>query len=108
MTGLHAREWRLTVDGNETTVIYEPAENERAVFVCAHGAGGHMRDGSMESVARALRAPSMLSAARAHSEHAGPGIGVVRFNFLYKEQGSRRPDPMPRLRQSMTAVVEHA
>jgi predicted alpha/beta-hydrolase family hydrolase len=34
------------------------------------------------------------------------GIGVVRFNFLYKEKGSGRPDPMPRLKECVTAVVE--
>lgn len=33
------------------------------------------------------------------------GIGVVRFNFLYKEKGSGRPDPMPRLKDCLTAVV---
>ena len=33
------------------------------------------------------------------------GIGVVRFNFLYKEKGSGRPDPMPRLKECVTAVV---
>ena len=33
------------------------------------------------------------------------GIGVVRFNFLYKEKGSGRPDPMPRLKECVTAVI---
>ena len=33
------------------------------------------------------------------------GIGVVRFNFLYKEKKSGRPDPMPRLKECVTAVV---
>ena len=87
-----SREWRIPVDGDETTALYEPAENERAVFVCAHGAGGHMRDRSMESLARVLRER---------------GLSIVRFNFLYREHGSRRPDPMPRLKQCMTAVIEH-
>jgi len=35
----------------------------------------------------------------------GRGIDVVRFNFLYTERGSRRPDPMPRLRECYEAVV---
>jgi predicted alpha/beta-hydrolase family hydrolase len=34
------------------------------------------------------------------------GIEVVRFNFDYRERGSRRPDPMPKLRERYTAVVE--
>jgi predicted alpha/beta-hydrolase family hydrolase len=39
------------------------------------------------------------NALRAH------GIGVVRFNFLYKEKKSGRPDPMPRLEECFSAVV---
>jgi len=33
------------------------------------------------------------------------GVGVVRFNFLYKEKKSGRPDPMPRLKECLTAVI---
>ena len=33
------------------------------------------------------------------------GMDVVRFNFLYKERGSGRPDPMPRLQETVAAVV---
>ena len=33
------------------------------------------------------------------------GLGVVRFNFLYKEKKSGRPDAMPRLKECITAVV---
>jgi predicted alpha/beta-hydrolase family hydrolase len=33
------------------------------------------------------------------------GLGVVRFNFLYRAQGSGRPDPMPRLLACYEAVV---
>src|SRR5712671_684120 len=36
------------------------------------------------------------------------GLHVVRFNFLYKEKGSRRPDPMPRLKECIAAVTAHA
>ena len=34
------------------------------------------------------------------------GLEVVRFNFAYRERGSRRPDPMPKLRERYAAVVE--
>ena len=34
------------------------------------------------------------------------GIEVVRFNFAYRERGSRRPDPMPELRARYAAVVD--
>jgi len=36
------------------------------------------------------------------------GLGVVRFNFLYKEKKSRRPDPMPRLKECLSAVIARA
>ncbi len=33
------------------------------------------------------------------------GLGVVRFNFLYRARGAARPDPMPRLLACLDAVV---
>ena len=38
----------------------------------------------------------------------GRGLDVVRFNFLYRAQGSSRPDPMPRLTACIAAVASHA
>ena len=86
-------EWRVTVGGVETSAVFEPAttSDEGIVFVCAHGAGGNMSDRGMLQTANALRSR---------------GMGVVRFNFLYKEKGSGRPDPMPSLKNCVTAVVE--
>jgi predicted alpha/beta-hydrolase family hydrolase len=85
-------EWRVAVGGEETSAVFEPAEagEQGIVFVCAHGAGGSMDDRGMSATAKALRSR---------------GFGVVRFNFLYKEKGSGRPDPMPRLKDCVTAVV---
>jgi predicted alpha/beta-hydrolase family hydrolase len=84
--------WRVAVDGQETSAAFEPPEKSEqgAVFVCAHGAGGSMNDRGMLSTTKALRSR---------------GIGVVRFNFLYKEKGSGRPDPMPRLKECVAAVA---
>jgi predicted alpha/beta-hydrolase family hydrolase len=86
--------WQIPVDGGSISALFEPATEQprRATFVCAHGAGGHMADAAMSSVARTLRSR---------------GIDMVRFNFLYREQGSRRPDPMPRLQACIDAVVAH-
>ena len=84
--------WRVPVDADETSALYEPAEvNQRAVFVAAHGAGGSMMDRGMASVTATLR------------RH---GFGVVRFNFLYRERKSARPDPMPTLMRTVAAVVD--
>jgi predicted alpha/beta-hydrolase family hydrolase len=62
----------------------------KAVFVCAHGAGGHKDDGGMLRLAGALEAR---------------GFKVVRFNFPYREKGSSRPDPMPVLKESIASLV---
>ncbi len=85
-------QWQVAVGGEDTTAVFEPATacDREALFICAHGAGGHRADGSMERLAQVFRAR---------------GVGVVRFNFLYREKGSRRPDPMPRLKECMDAVV---
>ena len=90
-----ATEWRVAVGGEQTTAIFEPAAtNDTAVvFVCAHGAGGSMSDRGMQQTARTLVAH---------------GLDVVRFNFLYKEKNSGRPDPMPRLKECVAAVVQRA
>lgn len=86
-------EWRIDVDGDSTRAVYDTATSgaDRAVFVCAHGAGGSMMDRGTLSAANKLRSR---------------GLGVVRFNFLYKEKGSGRPDPMPKLMDTTRAVVE--
>jgi predicted alpha/beta-hydrolase family hydrolase len=63
----------------------------RTVFICAHGAGGHMDDGALAALSGAL---------------TPLGLTVVRFNFPYREQKSGRPDPMPRLIACLTGVVE--
>lgn len=90
------REWKIDVGGGETVSgVYEPATSgeERALYVMAHGAGGNMSDRAMLAAANALRKR---------------GFGVLRFNFLYKEKGSGRPDPMPKCMNVIAAVVAHA
>lgn len=92
-TARETREWRVAVGAEQTSAIYQPATTDpKAVFVCAHGAGGHKADRGMEQLAAAL---------------CGSGFDLVRFNFLYREAGSRRPDPMARLTQCFEAVVAH-
>src|SRR5215212_7902642 len=85
--------WRVPVGDAETTAVLDSAsaDGPRVVFVCAHGAGGNRDDRSMLALRDAL---------------VGRGIGVVRFNFLYKEKGGGRPDPMPRLMETVSAVVQ--
>jgi len=86
--------WTVAVGSETTSARYEPplTGTDRGLFVCAHGAGGNMDDRGTLAVANAMRRS---------------GLGVVRFNFLYKERGSGRPDPMPRLIECFSAVVDH-
>ncbi len=85
--------WRIPVAQAAVSAVYEPAvtDVQAAVFVCAHGAGGHMADRGMLATAQAMREA---------------GLGVVRFNFLYKERKSGRPDAMPLLMETTSAVVD--
>lgn len=85
-------EWEVAVGAERTVAVYEPATGAQSgVYVCAHGAGGHRDDRGMLAAANAMRAV---------------GLGVVRFNFFYREKGSGRPDPMPRLMECCAAVTE--
>lgn len=87
--------WRIAVDGDATSAVFEPASTSKgeALFVCAHGAGGHMADRGIAALSQVLRAK---------------GFDLVRFNFLYRDKASRRPDPMPRLKACFQAVLAHA
>ena len=64
-----------------------------ALFVCAHGAGGHKDDASMLRLAVTL---------------GSVGFEVVRFNFPYREKGSRRIAPMPVLKEAFLEQIRNA
>ncbi|MEK7403126.1 MAG: alpha/beta family hydrolase, partial [Gemmatimonadota bacterium] len=91
----NTREWRIPVGPESTTAIYVAADgvNRAGTLICAHGAGGHLGDRAMLRTAHAMQ---------------GAGLNVVRFNFLYKERKAARPDPMPKLMDTVAAVVEYA
>ncbi|HEX7078448.1 MAG TPA: alpha/beta family hydrolase [Candidatus Eisenbacteria bacterium] len=72
-----------------STLRLEPAR-PTALYVLAHGAGAGMRHPFMESIARRL---------------AEQGIGTLRYQFPYTEQGGRRPDPEPLLLATVRAAV---
>lgn len=84
--------FRVDVGADATTADIDraPGGTASAVFVCAHGAGGNMSDRGMLATAKVLREQ---------------GMDVVRFNFLYKEKRTGRPDPMPVLKKTIQAVV---
>ena len=83
---------KVAVGENEVSMLHEPATSREtiATIVCAHGASGNMHSRGMEAVAKELR---------------GRGLDVVRFNFVYSEKKSGRPDSMPVLQSCIKAVV---
>src|SRR2546425_672156 len=85
-----AMQWRVAVDEEETTAIFEPgARDAQAVFVCAHGAGGHREDRGMVRLAAVLRPR---------------GVDLVPVHFLYPGNGSRPAHAMPRPKRCPGAV----
>jgi uncharacterized protein len=84
--------WHVSVGAAAIKAEHDSADSS-VVFVCAHGAGGHMNDRGVLAVSEVMRAR---------------GVDVVRFNFPYKEKRSGRPDPMPLLTKTIEAVVVRA
>jgi predicted alpha/beta-hydrolase family hydrolase len=86
--------WQVPVGPASTSALFEAGgEQIETLCILAHGAGGHMADRGMLAVSARLRAY---------------GISVLRFNFLYRENGVGRPDPMPRLQECVRAVSDYA
>jgi uncharacterized protein len=85
-------QWRVPVGTDEVSAQVDTAGSD-SVFVCAHGAGGSMSDRSIVATSRALTTR---------------GLTVIRFNFPYRERKSGRPDRMPTLTATVSAVAGHA
>lgn len=64
-----------------------------ATLVLAHGAGAGMTQKAMETTAEGL---------------ATRGVATLRYNFVYMERGSRRPDAPPLAHATVRAAVDRA
>lgn len=87
---------RLTIGvgaNHRVSALFERPGTARAVFVLAHGAGAGMEHPSMQAVA---------------TELAQHGIAVLRYQFPYMEQRSRRPDPPALCHATVRAAVAEA
>ena len=73
-----AQQLRIQVGNDSISALLLRPENARALYLFAHGAGAGMTHKAMESNAQRL---------------AERSIATLRFQFLYMEKGSRRPDP---------------
>lgn len=73
--------------------FWQRPPDAKAVLVLAHGAGAGMAHKSMAAIADGL---------------AERGMATLRYNFLYMERGSRRPDPPALAHEAVRAAVERA
>jgi|SRR6516165_13559 len=86
---------RVEVSAQEsiTTIAYPATTQDRAgvTLILGHGAGAGQTSDFIVRFAHGL---------------AARGIDVITFNFLYREQGRRIPDPNDRLEACWRAVID--
>src|ERR1700692_1501980 len=94
MTAVTPQELKLNVDGSDavSALLLRPS-GARACFVFAHGAGAGMAHEFVERVAAGL---------------CDRGIATLRYQFLYMEKGSKRPDAPPLAHAAVRAAVAGA
>jgi predicted alpha/beta-hydrolase family hydrolase len=80
-------------DGQRVAGLLTLPSDARAVFVLAHGAGAGMAH------------PFLAAAAGGLAER---GIATLRYQFLYMERGSKRPDPPAVAHAAVRAAVAEA
>lgn len=86
----------LSIDvraGTRVSALLQLPPKAHAVFVFAHGAGAGMQHSFMVDLSAAL---------------AERGVGTLRYQFPYMENGSRRPDPPALCHATVRAAVTEA
>jgi predicted alpha/beta-hydrolase family hydrolase len=92
----HMEATRLTFEvsaGDTTSALWLAPSEPRACLVLAHGAGAGMAHKAMSATANGL---------------AERGVATLRYNFLYMEQGGKRPDSPARAHAAVRAAVAKA
>jgi predicted alpha/beta-hydrolase family hydrolase len=87
------RDLQIGSDPDTSSAIYTTPPNPHACYVLAHGAGAGMRHPFMAAVADGL---------------AQRGIATLRYQFLYMERKSKRPDSPPVAHRMVRAAVAAA
>ena len=80
---------RIPVGAESVSGLLLLPANAKALYLFAHGAGAGMTHKAMESNAQGL---------------AERGIATLRYQFLYMEKGSKRPDP-PKLAHAVVRAA---
>jgi predicted alpha/beta-hydrolase family hydrolase len=86
---MDAQKLRIAVGDETVSALLLRRPDAKALYLFAHGAGAGMTHKAMESNAQGL---------------AGRGIATLRYQFLYMEKGSKRPDP-PRLAHAVVRAA---
>lgn len=84
---------KFRVGEEDTSALWLCPKGAKAAYVFAHGAGAGMAHKSMTAIAAGL---------------AARGIATLRYNFLYMERGSKRPDAPPLAHAAVRAAVSEA
>ncbi|HTL54311.1 MAG TPA: alpha/beta family hydrolase [Candidatus Limnocylindrales bacterium] len=80
-------------DGQTVSALLQVPAGASACYVLAHGAGAGMKHAFLAEVAKGL---------------AERGIATLRYQFLYMEHGSKRPDNPKVAQAAVRAAVQHA
>lgn len=83
----------IQVGDAATSGLWLAPDDARAAYVFAHGAGAGMAHKSMAAIADGL---------------AARGVATLRYNFLYMERGSKRPDAPALAHAAVRAAVAEA
>lgn len=86
---------QITIPVGDATVsgLWLAPRSAQAVYVFAHGAGAGMAHKSMAAIADGL---------------ADRGVATLRYNFLYMERGSKRPDAPALAHKAVRAAAAKA
>jgi predicted alpha/beta-hydrolase family hydrolase len=90
---MEAHALSFAVGAARTSGLLLAPKNASALYVFAHGAGAGMAHKSMQSNAEGL---------------AARGIASLRYQFLYMEEGGKRPDAPARAHAAVRAAVAEA
>src|SRR6266511_2433177 len=80
-------------DAQRVSGLLQTPRQARACYVIAHGAGAGMAHPFMEAIANGL---------------AERGVATLRYQFLYMEYGSKRPDTPKLAQATVRAAVAEA
>jgi len=86
---------KIIIPVGDSTVsgLWLAPPDAKATYIFAHGAGAGMAHKSMAAIAEGL---------------AERGVATLRFNFLYMERGSKRPDAPALAHQAVRAAAAKA